>query len=227
LDDVVAQQLESREQIPANQNSLYTEMKNKQYSMFGIKDKDDIFGLHEKKRKSVDEKDKNTYHKKLKVEKLKEDRDMKKRREDDYEYVPDLDHPRVHTNTQTVVTGAGEVFNLHCHHCKKRRPRCAICPYNTTHRYCQNCVTRHFGVEYELLALDTLKFWKDGCPKCTGQCPCAICRVANGIQPKDPSNSPKKERIKKKKKDDFFFFSQMIQNKNYYFLKNKWKKKFP
>ena len=35
-----------------------------------------------------------------------------------------------------------EAMNLHCHHCKKRRPRCAICPFNKTHRYCQNCVKR-------------------------------------------------------------------------------------
>jgi hypothetical protein len=38
--------------------------------------------------------------------------------------------------------GPTEAVNLHCHHCKKRRPRCAVCPYNKTHRYCQNCVKR-------------------------------------------------------------------------------------
>jgi len=67
-------------------------------------------------------------------------------------------------------------LNQHCHHCKKRRARCAVCPVNSTHRYCINCVSRHFNFTFEKLILDPSKFWDMGCPRCVGTCPCAVCR---------------------------------------------------
>jgi len=93
---------------------------------------------------------------------------------------------------------SGEAFNQHCHHCKKRRPKCAICPFNKTHRYCSSCVQRHFDINYDQLAEDSMSYWSGGCPKCDGTCPCAVCRNQHN------NSSPTRkvyDRIKKAKKD--------------------------
>jgi len=194
LTNIVEQQVNTGEGIPPEISfSIYTDMKNKQFSMFGIRENDDIFDLQipeKRKRLKPDLKEKGWKRQKFGKE--------KKRKEEDVDYTPET------VSDILSQSSNGEVFNLHCHHCKKRRPRCAICPYNITHRYCQNCVNRHFGADYEKLALSPIRFWKDGCPKCIGICPCAVCRNSSGSRKlydnytnKIFRKSPKERRKKK------------------------------
>jgi len=101
----------------------------------------------------------------------------------------------------TEGRGVGEVLNQHCHHCKKRRPKCAICPYNKTHRYCSSCVKRHFNLDYDQLAEDPTSFWSSGCPKCDGTCPCAVCRNQNHVSTPGKKKS-QDEKVQSKKERD-------------------------
>lgn len=81
------------------------------------------------------------------------------------------------SNTIEEDNEIGEVLEGHCHHCKKRRPRCAVCPKNKRHRFCSSCIAKHFGMDYEeLIEESPAVIWKlSGCPKCQGKCPCAQC----------------------------------------------------
>jgi len=103
----------------------------------------------------------------------------------------------------------GEMLNEHCHHCKRRRPRCIVCPYNKTHRYCSSCTTRHFNLNYADIAKHTMKYWGPyGCPKCQGLCPCAVCRNQSACQRKripkrmQTINKPTKETVGTTSNDD-------------------------
>jgi hypothetical protein len=98
------------------------------------------------------------------------------------------------------ISNPGEVINQHCHHCKKRRPRCAVCPFNKTHRYCYSCVLRHFDLDFDTLTENPLKYWGKGCPRCVGICPCAVCRNLNNSKIICPKKKIRTGQAKDKEK---------------------------
>jgi len=66
----------------------------------------------------------------------------------------------------------------YCHNCKKARDSCIVCPNVRTHRFCTNCVARHFADDYDIYFNKGVDCWeeRDGCPVCFWQCPCAACK---------------------------------------------------
>lgn len=88
----------------------------------------------------------------------------------------------------------------YCHNCKRDRSSCIICPNMRTHRFCNNCVSRHFSDSYEgYVRGDDPWIERGGCPICFKECPCAACKRREANRSKRAGNSAGGRRGRKPK----------------------------
>ncbi len=87
-----------------------------------------------------------------------------------------------------------------------------MCPNIRTHRFCSNCVERHFEDAYVkyflqhapqgLQGVEPSDFWleKGGCPVCFNTCPCVACKRRAENKKKKAAN-PRQKRSRAKTKE--------------------------
>jgi hypothetical protein len=76
-----------------------------------------------------------------------------------------------------------------CHRCKNKKEHWLGCPLTDAHRFCQRCVEKHFGLDFDSLKADARAAWPEGCPICQQVCPCASCqrkRTTDATEPVSP-----------------------------------------
>ena len=83
-------------------------------------------------------------------------------------------------NKKTIKSCNSQRFSVgddpqSCHHCKNKKEFWISCFRNQSHRYCDACALKHFGIDSNVFVSNPLEYWIEGCPICDGYCPCIAC----------------------------------------------------